>query len=157
MIRFELEEDARMTLEELAAHHRHADARRRARGLLALDKGYRISAVAEIFGVTSQCVRNWVHHWNGRGIVGLLLGHKGGRPAKLTAELLATGKNLAVAQPLTLREIAAGIRAAHPDAPSFSLDRLSVGLKAQGLSFKRTRLSLKKSMTPRPSPAHETP
>jgi transposase len=157
VIRVKLEESDRMTLEELAAHHRHDDTRRRARGLLALGKGHRIATVAEIFGVTSQCVRNWVHHWTERGADGLLLGHKGGRPAKLTVELLATGKKLALAQPMTLREIAAGIRAAHPDAPSFSLDRLSAGLKAQGLSFKRTRLSLKKNTTPRPSPTRGTP
>mgnify|MGYP000930068398 FL=1 len=72
---------------------------------------------------------------------GILDGHKGGRPAKLTAEMLEGGNKLACGHPMTLREIAAGIRKAHPEAPEFSLDRLAVGLKARGLSFKRTRLS----------------
>lgn len=157
MIRLKLEEGARMTLEELAAHHHHDDIRRRAQGLLAMDKGHRVALVAEILGVTPQSIRNWAQWWEERGLVGLLVGHKGGRPAKLTTEMLATGKKLAMEQPMTLREIEAGIRAAHPEAPSFSLDRLAVGLKAQGLSFKRTRLSLKKNITPRPLPARGKP
>jgi len=152
MIKLKLDEEARMTLEEVAAHHRHADIRRRARGLLALGKGHGTTVVSEVLGVTSQSVRNWAHWWGKKGVSGILDGHKGGRPAKLTAEMLETGKQLACEQPMALREIAAGIRAAHPEAPSFSLDRLAIGLKARGLSFKRTRLGLKKNATPRPSP-----
>ena len=156
MISLKLDEEARVTLEELAAHHRHEDIRRRARGLLALAKGHGTTVVSEVLGVSSQSVRNWAQWWEDRGVVGILDGHKGGRPAKLTAEMLQTGKNCACEQPMTLREIAAAIRAAHPQAPSFSLDRLAIGLKALGLSFKRTRLGLKKNAIPRPSPKRAT-
>lgn len=151
MINVHLDEEARLTLEELAAHHRHGDIRRRARGLLALGKGHGTTVVSEVLGVTSQSVRNWSQWWEEKGLVGILDGHKGGRPAKLTAEMLETGKKCACEQPMTLREIAAGIRAAHPEAPSFSKDRLAIGLKALGLSFKRTRLGLKKNETRKPS------
>lgn len=146
-----------MTLEELAAHHRHEDIRLRARGLLALAKGHGTTVVADVLGMTSQSVRNWAQWWEERGLAGILVGHKGGRPAKLTAEMLETGKKCACEQPMTLREIAAVIREVHPEAQTFSLDRLSIGLKARGLSFKRTRLSLKKNATPRHSPVRAKP
>ena len=157
VINLDLDEEDRMSLEELAAHHRYEDVRRRARGLLALEKGHRTTVVSDVLGVTSQSVRNWAQWWGERGLDGILIGHKGGRPAKLTAEMLETGKNCACKQPMTLREIAAVIREAHPEAPTFSMDRLSIGLKARGLSFKRTRLSLKKNATPKPSPARAKP
>ena len=145
MITLNLDEEARMTLEELAVHHRHGDIRLRARGLLALAKGHGTTVVSDILNVTSQSVRNWAQWWEVDGIVGILDGHKGGRPAKLTAEMLETGKICACAQPMTLHEIAAEIRAAHLAAQAFSLGRLAIGLKACGMSFKRTRLALKKT------------
>lgn len=148
MIELRLEEAERIELEEVSACHRHDDIRRRARGLLALGKGYGSTVVAEVLGVSSQSVRNWAQWWKQRGLPGILGGHQGGRPAKLTAEMLETGRQLACQQPMLLREIAAGIRAAHPEAPSFSLDRLAIGLKARGLSFKRTRLGLKNKRDP---------
>ena len=123
----------------------------------ALAKGYGTTVVSDILNVTSQSVRNWAQWWEVDGIVGILDGHKGGRPAKLTAEMLETGKNCACAQPMTLHEIAAEIRAANPAAQAFSLGRLAIGLKACGMSFKRTRLALKENATPMPSPEQATP
>ncbi len=143
--RIELTETERLTLEELSQYHPFPDFRRRALGLLALTKGHAPKVVAEILGVAQASVYNWIKAWRTLGVMGLLNGHQGGRPPKLTAELLDTAEAAARAAPLTLREIADGVREAHPQAPTFSLDRLAVGLKARGLSFKRTRLSLKKS------------
>jgi hypothetical protein len=79
-------------------------------------------------------------------LVGILDGHKGGPPVKLTAQMLDFAAQIACKEALTLGKIAKLVQAQYPDAPSFSLDRLSIGLKARGLSFKRTRLSLKKSV-----------
>ncbi len=111
-----------------------------------MSKGHKPRLVAEILGVTFQTVYNWEKGWRTLGVMGLLNGHQGGRPAKLTAALLDTAAAVARAEPCTLREIARRVKEAHPDAPAFSLDRLAVGLKARGLSWKRTRLSLKKSV-----------
>jgi transposase len=144
--RIELTEVERLTLEELSRNHPFRDFRPRALGVLALSKGHRPRLVAEILGVTFQTVYNWEKGWRTLGLMGLLNGHKGGRPAKLTAALLDTAAAVARAEPCTLREIARRVKEAHPDAPAFSLDRLAVGLKARGLSWKRTRLSLKKSV-----------
>lgn len=144
-LRIELTPAERLTLEELSRNHPYTDFRRRALGVLALNKGHGPKQVADILGVTAQSVYNWENAWSGRGLMGLLNGHKGGRPAKLTDAMLDTAEAVARGEPCPLREIARRVKEAHPEAEDFSLDRLAVGLKARGLSFKRTRLSLKKS------------
>lgn len=143
----ELTDAERTALQELSMYHPYADFRRRALGVLALSKGHPLPVVADILGVTPQTVYNWIKAWRTLGLMGLLGGHQGGAPAKLTAAMLDTAESFARAAPYTLREIAQHVRAVHPDAPDFSLDRLSVGLRARGLSFTRTRLSLKKDVT----------
>lgn len=139
-----LTEAERTTLEELSAHHPYPDFRRRALGILALAKGHKPPVVADVLGVSLPTPYNWAKAWRTHGVMGLLTGHKGGAPVKLTAAMLDTAENIARAAPHKLAEIAQQVHAAHPDAPGFSLDRLSAGLRARGLSFTRTRLSLKK-------------
>jgi transposase len=155
-MKLSLSDAERMTLQELSMHHPYADFRRRALGVLALAKGHPLPLVADILGVTPQTVYNWAKAWHTRGLMGLLSGHQGGAPAKLTAVLLDTAEALARTAPHTLAEIAEHVHAVHPQAPNFSLDRLSVGLRARGLSFTRTRLSLKKDAA-RPSSRPRTP
>ena len=151
-----LESEEIETLLQLSKFHRYPDFRRRALGLLALNEGHRVVDICEILKVSDQPVYNWAKGWRERGIVGILDGHKGGAPVKLTAEILDAAAEIARQEPLTLAKIAARIRERYPDAPSFSLDRLSIGLKARGLSFKRNRLSLKKNETNRTFARHKT-
>jgi transposase len=141
----ELNEAERLTLQELSLHHRYADFRRCALGMLALTKGHPLPVVADILGVTPQTVYHWLKAWRTLGLMGLLDGHQGGAPAKLTADLLDTAESIARTAPATLAEIARHVHEVHPEAPDFSLDRLSAGLRARGLAFTRTRLSLKKA------------
>lgn len=141
----ELSEAERITLQALADNHPYPDFHRRSLGVLALAKGHPFSLVAEILGVTLQTAYNWAKTWRTLGLMGMLNGHNGGAPTKLTAELLDTAECIARSEPCTLGEIARQLREIHPAAPEFSLDRLSAGLKARGLSFTRTRLSLKKN------------
>lgn len=152
----ELAEFERLTLQELSEHHPYPDFRRRALGVLALAKGHSPPLVAEILAVTPQTVYNWANAWRTLGLMGLLKGHQGGAPTKLTPELLDTAERIARAAPCTLGEIERQLREIHPGAPIFSLDRLSAGLRARGLSFTRTRLSLKKSAAQPVSRPHET-
>lgn len=133
------------TLQELAEHHPYADFRRRALGIMALSKGHPFPLVAEILGVSLPTPYNWLKAWNTHGLIGLLGGHQGGAPAKFTAPLLDTAEQVARASPCTLAQIDRRLREIHPDAPPFSLDCLSANLKKRGLSFTRTRLSLKKN------------
>ena len=60
MIPLNLDEEARMTLEDLSAHHRHGDIRLRARGLLALAKGHGTTVVSDVLNVTSKSIRRAV-------------------------------------------------------------------------------------------------
>jgi transposase len=132
------------TLEELARHHRHADFRRRALGVLALNDGRSVPEICGVLRVSVPPVYNWARAWRERGLLGMLSGHVGGAPLKLTAQLLDVAEQMARQEPLTLGQIAQRVQKQHPEAPTFSVDRLSVGLRARGLSFKRNRLSLKK-------------
>jgi hypothetical protein len=61
---------------------------------------------------------------------------------------LWTAEQIAHASPCTLAQIDQRLREIHPGAPPFSLDCLSTNLKKRGLSFTRTRLSLKKNAAP---------
>lgn len=144
-----------ITFQELADHHPYPDYRRRALGLLALAKGHPFPLVAEILGVTLPTPYNWLKAWNRHGLMGLLNGHQGGAPAKLTQELLDTAEQIARSSPRTLAQIERQLREIHPDAPPFSLDRLSVHLKKRGLSFIRTRHSLKKNAAKSNSSRHK--
>jgi transposase len=134
------------TLEELVAHHRLVRYCLRARGVLSLNAGHKPILIGEVLGVSLQTVHNWRHRWEEYGLVGLFDGQKDGRPAKLTASMLDTAEELARSEPLTLGMIRERLLAHHQDAEQFSLDRLSIGLRKRGLSFKRTRLSLKKTL-----------
>ena len=95
----ELTEPERMTLQELAEHHPYTDFRRRALGILALGKGHPFSVAADILGVSLPTSYNWAKAWETKGLVGLLNGHQGGAPAKLTAALLDTAEAIARAAP----------------------------------------------------------
>ena len=123
-------------------------------GVLALGKGHPPRVVADILRVTLPTPYNWAKAWHAKGLMGLLDGHQGGAPAKLTAALLDTAEAVARAAPCTLAQIDLALRERHPDAPPFSLDCLASGLKKRGLSFKRTRLSLKKNAAPTSSRLH---
>ena len=124
---------------------RFPDFRRRALGMLALAKGHDFSLVAEILNVSPASPYNWLRAWKKQGLMELLSGHQGGAPAKLTQALIDTAEQIARESPCTLAQIEQRLREIHPEAPPFSLDRLSAHLKKRGLSFIRTGHSLKKN------------
>lgn len=132
----------------MASHHRHANFRRCALGVLALNDGRSGPDIAGVLRVSVPQLYNWALAWRELGLMGMLSGHVGGAPRKLTAPMLESAVQIACDDSLTLAKIAQRVKEQHPDAPSFSLSRLSVGLHAQGLSFKRNRLSLKKARSP---------
>ena len=115
--------------------------------MLSLNAGLAPAVIGKVLGRSEQSVYNWAKWWRKDGLVGILDGNKGGPPFKLTETLLDTAIKIAREEPLTLAGIKMRVLELHPDAPDFSIDRLSVGLKKRGFSFKRCRLSLKKSET----------
>lgn len=94
-----------ITLQELSEHHPYLDFSRRALGLLALNNVHSFSVVSEILGVSVPTPYNWVNVWRSEGLMGLLGGHQGGAPLKLSPEQLETGEQIARFSPLTLAEI----------------------------------------------------
>lgn len=134
------------TLEEMGKHHPYPDFRFKARGILSLNAQHKPELIADVLGVTKQSVYNWAKWWRQDGLAGLLDGHKGGRPVKLTAKLVESAVAIATEEALTLAGIKQRVLERHPDAPDFSLDRLAARLKERRFSFKRCRLSLKKSV-----------
>ena len=135
------------TLFQLSLNHPWRDARLRAAGLLMLGKGEHPTAIAQQCGVSHQSIYNWRHAWERLGVVGLISGHAGGRPRKLSDAWLATVCELARSEALTLRGLVRRAEEIHGAAFPISLDRLGRILKSHGFSFKRTRMSLKKTAT----------
>jgi transposase len=136
------------TLVQMSINHPWRDARTRAAGMLMLSGKEHPTAIARKLGVSHQSIYNWRHDWEAWGITGLMGGHTGGRPRALSDEMLETAMTVARTEALTLKGIAERIEAVHHSPLPCSLETLSVRLRASGFSFKRTRLSLKKTATP---------
>ena len=147
-IKLTLTECETVTLVQLSINHPWRDARTRAAGLLMLGAREHPAAIAEKLGVSHQSLYNWRHAWEALGITGLLGGHAGGRPRALPVPLLDTAVTVARTEALTLKGIADRVETAHQCLLPCSLATLGTRLRASGFSFKRTRLSLKKTVTP---------
>lgn len=112
-----------------------------------LSKGEHPTAIAQQCGVSHQSIYNWRHAWEQTGVVGLISGHAGGRPKKLSQAWLNTVCELARNEALTLRGLVQRAEDIHGAPFPLSLDRLGAILRQSGFSFKRTRMSLKKAVT----------
>ncbi|MBE8597646.1 helix-turn-helix domain-containing protein [Xenorhabdus sp. BG5] len=139
-----LSEPERITLQQLALNHPHRDIRTRGTGLLMLARGLKPRQIAAEIGCSLRVIYDWVHVWYDSGIVGLLGGHAGGRYPAMTSEMIATAVNAARAESLTLARIAQKVEDKHVPLPC-TLETLANTLKRQGLTYKRARLSLKKT------------
>ena len=142
----QLTEAERLTLQQLSLNHKHRDIRTRAAGLLLLARGFNVAEIGAELCVNLRTVYNWNHAWHDFGICGLLVGHAGGRPRALSPEMIATAVEAATAESLTLSGIAQRVEAEHGPLPC-TLETLATNLKEQGLSYKRSRFSLKKNET----------
>ena len=56
------------TLQEMASHHRHADFRRRALGVLALNDGRSGPDICGVLRVSVPQLYNWARAWRERGL-----------------------------------------------------------------------------------------
>jgi len=95
-----------ITLKEMSKHHPFADFRWRALALLVLNDGASVVQITQMFRMSDQPIYNWTKGWRTKGLVGwlvgILTGHKGGRPPKLTTDMLDTAAEIARSDPLTL-------------------------------------------------------
>ena len=148
----ELSEVEKLTLEQLSLNHRHRDIRTRAAGVVMLSNGLSAPKVAQRLGMSVQSPYNWVRGWNELGLCGLLSGHSGGRPRALSQAQITTAVQAACAESLTLAQIAQHVEATDGKPLPCTLETLAEALKAEGLTFKRNRYSLKKNGAKRHSP-----
>ncbi|MGJ0579929.1 helix-turn-helix domain-containing protein [Xenorhabdus bovienii] len=139
-----LSEPERITLQQLALNPIHRDIRTRGTGLLMLARGIKPRQIADEIGCSLRVIYDWVHVWHDSGIAGLLGGHVGGRYPALTPDMIATAVESARAESLTLARIAQKVEDQHGPLPC-TLETLANTLKRQGLTYKRARLSLKKT------------
>jgi len=150
----ELSEAEKITLQQLSINHKHRDIRTRAAGLLMLGRKIKPKAIAEQLGVSGQSVYNWSHAWRDSGVCGLTGGHCGGRPPALSDAMIATEREVARAEPLTLVQIAQRVQAIRAEPLPCRIETLGEALKREGFSFKRNRYALKKSGQFSPKAAH---
>jgi transposase len=132
------------TLLQLSINHPWRDARTRAAGLLCLHAGEHPRAIGNKLNVSHQSIYNWREAWESKGLVGLLGGHVGGRPLALPESMIATAVSVAKQGALSVRGITQRVEAAHQCDLPCTQETLRKMLKRHGLSFKRTRMSLKK-------------
>lgn len=134
-----------VTLQQLSLKHKHRDIRIRAAGVILVGRKMKPSDIALQLGVSGQSIYNWAHAWNNKGICGLLVGHKGGRPLALSDAMVMTATEAARAESMTLKQIAQHVETVHGEPLPCGLDTLLVALKRKGFSYKRGRYSLKKT------------
>jgi transposase len=137
-------DEEKTTLAYLATAHPKDYFRVRGKALISLLSGQTITETANVLQIQPQSIRNWIHLWDEEGLIGILKSRKGGAKAKLTDDLIQIAVEQAKKEPMSLAQIAEYVRQFRPDAPEFSLDRLGVRLRENGLTYKRTRYSLKK-------------
>ncbi|KVO40117.1 transposase [Burkholderia ubonensis] len=137
-----LNEAEDLTLQQLSINHRLRDFRTRAAGLLMLASKVRPAEVAAKLGVSDQSIYNWARAWREQGVVGLLVGHKGGRTRALADEMVDAAAQFAQTEPLTLGQIAQRLEATLNEPLPCRLETLSAALKRRGFSFKRNRWSV---------------
>ncbi|WP_321900125.1 IS630 family transposase [Paraburkholderia heleia] len=133
-----------LTLQQMSINHRHRDTRTRATGLLMLERGLNVRAIAAQLGASGQSAYDWSHAWRERGICGLMGAHDGGGHALLTDAQIAVALEFAHAEPLTLGGIAQRVEAALNGPLPCKIETLGEALKRNSFSFKRNRYALKK-------------
>ncbi|WGS46888.1 helix-turn-helix domain-containing protein [Burkholderia sp. JSH-S8] len=143
--KFNLMEEERQTLEELSVNHWHWDKRRRAIGLLLLAKGGDVAGVACELGVTIQTVYNWMRAWSVDGVVGLLGGHKGGRPYAISELMQSTAIQVTRGKLLTLKQIARNLEAAHGSKLPCKIRTLANTLRRLSVPVARARGPVRQS------------
>ena len=148
-----LSEEDRLALEQVVRKSPDWRARERAKTLLLLCQPMLSREVAKVQDLNIETVRVTWQRWVKEGMDALFDKPRIGAPAKLDAAAIERLVQWAREQPLSASELLQHHLQAQ-GAP-VSLNTLIRTLKANGLVWKRTRHSLKKSATlpPSPSPA----
>jgi transposase len=148
-----LSEEDRLALEHVVRKSPDWRARERAKTLLLLCEPMLSREVAKVQDLNIETVRVTWQRWVKEGMDALFDKPRIGAPAKLDAAAVERLVQWAREEPLSATELLQ--RHIEAQGAPVSLNTLIRTLKANGLVWKRTRHSLKKSATlpPSPSPA----
>ena len=130
-------------LEEVIERGSNWRQRQRAQTLLLLDSNLSTADVARTVGVHVRTVNTTRRDWFKNGHKSLLDAARSGAPKKITPEQITSLVLAASTEPLSARQLLAK-HLAEGGAP-IHLNTLSTALKRSGMTWKRTRHSLKKS------------
>ena len=134
------------TLNELHKHHPNHVSRLRAHSVLLSDSGFKLSAIASVYGVCRQTVSIWLHSWESSGVCGLFDAPRSGRPRMLSEEEAIKVIALVNESPRSIKKVIAEVTKTMGVSPSRSTIKRLCGEK--GMLWKRTRKSLKSKRNP---------
>jgi transposase len=118
----------------------------RAHAILLSASGYRVQAIAEIYGVCRQTVSSWLKAWAHQGLVGLLDQARSGRPRKLSAAEEAQVLAWLEAEPRSIKRVLAALE--KRCGQQVSMKTIKRLCQWAGLVWKRVRKSLKDKRDP---------
>lgn len=141
----QLDDASRAQLQRIVKRASNWRERERAQTLLLLDSGIFAEDVAAQMDLNVRTVRITHTHWLQAGMAALSDMPRCGAPKKLQSEHIERLVQWAGAEPLT----AAALLARHLDAggPSVHVNTMVATLKSSDFVWKRTRHSLKKTVT----------
>jgi transposase len=134
------------TLEAMHKNHPCHAPRIRAHAVLLSYGTFKLSMIANVYGVCRQTVSTWIHAWESNGICGLLDKPRSGRPRILSQEAEADALIRVNASPRSLKSVLAELAENH--GLTLSVSTLKRVCKRAGLSWKRVRKSLKSKRNP---------
>jgi transposase len=135
--------ECRRALENIIQKGADWRARQRAETLILLDDGLSTADVAQIVGIHARTVGSTRAAWFESGLDSLVDAPRSGARKKLSSEQVDRLVATAQAEPLTARELLAKHLA--DGGTPVHLNTIRAQVKAAGMVWKRTRLSLKKA------------
>jgi transposase len=138
-----LQVEDRAALEAVVSRGENWRCRERAQTLLLLDEGVSAFDAAKKLGVNFRTVHTTRRNWFREGLASLPDLPRSGAPKKILPEQLAKIIAMAIAEPLTAKQLLA--QHVQCGGTLVNVATLTKALKSSGMVWKRTRHSLKKT------------
>ena len=138
-----LQSEDRAALEAVVSRGENWRCRERAQTLLLLDDGVSAFDAANKLGINFRTVYTTRRNWIREGFASLPDLPRSGAPKKITSDELAKIVAMAIAAPLTAKELLA--KHVQNGGAVVNVGTLTAALKLSGMVWKRTRHSLKKT------------
>lgn len=134
------------TLEDMHKYHLCHAPRIRAHAILLSDAGFKLSAIASIYGICRQTAATWLHAWEDGGICALFDKPRSGRPRSVCTEAETEVLALVNQSPRSLKTVL--LELSESLGLTLSISTLKRLCKQAGLIWKRVRKSLRSKRDP---------